>query len=171
MTSIRVVFWLCMLWFVHCVTGQNHSIKQFAPQTMAYVEECNNVTEIVGYWSLAMHTNSDVYYRNVDQLHVTLKDLESHCGSRGKESVCAQVMSNFKERLRVITENERVIKNKTAVLEKRGIGLVLLGAAIGTASALVYNWIRDSSKTDGLRALLDKQKSVIELATLQIGGL
>lgn len=145
------------------VSGQNYTINQFAPETMAYVESCNNVSEVRGYWQLALHTDLNIYYNDVDNLHQSVKNLENQCKNRSDKSVCAQVISNFKNRLRLITEYERTIKNKMAVRNKRGIGLFLLGTAMGATGTLVYNWIYDKVNTANLQALLDKQTSVIDL--------
>lgn len=87
----------CTSLFLFTPISANYTIHQFTPQTTAYVEECNNVTEITGYWNLAFHTNLDIHFNNVDQLHESIKSLRTQCKNRTQNSICLQVMLNFEK--------------------------------------------------------------------------
>lgn len=147
---------------IYTVTGQNHSINQFKPNSVAYIEDCGDVSEIASYWNLAIRTNLDVFYQNVDQLHSSFHDLKKQCRFDKENSICEQVILNFEKRLQTITQNEKAIKNKIAMRNKRGLGMFALGAILG---GLVYKWVINPTDTANLQSLLDKQTSVIDFGS------
>lgn len=129
--SILVTMRMCFV-YLFTPASANYTITPFAPQTMAYVEECNSVGRITGYWNLALHTNLEVFYSNVDQLHESMKDFRDKCQKAEKNSICSRVITKFETRLQQITNYERAIRNNMATRSKRSFGLFLLGAALGT---------------------------------------
>lgn len=159
---------LCMFFCTTPVAGQNFSVIQFSSQAVAYIEPCKNVSEIVGYWNLAVHTNLDAYYREIDHLHESLRGVEVRCNQRKNSSICAQVISNYWKRLNTITEYEKAIKNKMVSRNKRGVGAMLIGSIIGVAGSMAYNWVSGLFAANDQGALLEKQTSVIDLATQKI---
>lgn len=165
--SIFVTVCLCFV-YLFTPTSANYTITPFAPQTMAYVEKCNNVNRITGYWNLALHTNLDVFYGNVDQLHESMKEFRDKCKNAEKNSVCSQVMAKFENRLQQITNYERAIRNNMATRSKRSLGLFLLGAALGTVGPILMNYITSPFQTAQLRELLDKQTTVVDLAVQSV---
>lgn len=115
---------------------------------MAYTENCGNITEISGYWNLALHFNVENYYHDVDQLHESLNHLEKICRTEISNSICTRVLMHFEQKLQIITANERIIKNKMSIHEKRAAGMLNLGSVIGATGTMLYNWIFNSQNTE-----------------------
>lgn len=163
--SIQSILWTVIflsIYFFTPVFG-NYSINNFPSQTMAYVEQCNNVTEITGYWNLALHTNLDNYYHDVDKLHESMNHLGTICQNETNNSICTQVLVHFGQKLNSITTMERFIKNEISIRDKRAAEMLILGSVSGATSTMIYNWITNSQKSEYQMELLEKQTSVIDL--------
>lgn len=163
--SILVAMVLCFLSLFTPAHAHDFSIQPFATGTTAYLEKCNNVTEITGYWNLALHTNLDNYYRDVDNLHEALDHLESLCLNG---TVCTQVTTLFKRKLDIINTNERFIKNEISIRGKRSMGMFVLGSLLGATGISLYNWILNSREIRYQNELLEKQTSIIDLTVQQL---
>lgn len=159
--TFALVF-LCFGYLFSPVTA-NITDTRFDPQTTAYIETCDNTTEITGYWHLAIHRNIDSFYHDVDALHESVRHLDSSCQKASNNSVCSQVLQYFKQKLNKITSNERLIKNEVSLRNRRGVGMLLLGSALGTTGTMLYDWITNAFETAQQSELLDKQISVIDL--------
>lgn len=93
-------FWFLMICLMICITPTvaNEEVEHFHPNTVAYVEKYRNVSEITWYWNMAVHTNLDTHYRDIDNIYETLDDLERRCKRRTENSVFTQVISNDRKR-------------------------------------------------------------------------
>lgn len=156
-------FFFLLFGYFFTPVAANYTNTQFAPQTTAYVEMCENVTEITGYWNLAVHRNLDNFYHDIDTLHESMKHLRSICEKEANNSICTQVLNFFEQKLVGITVNEQIIKNEMSIRDRRGLGMMALGSFLGTTGALIYNWITKSQEDTFQTELLEKHTSVIGL--------
>lgn len=156
-------FFFLLFGYLFTPIAANYTNIQFDPHTTAYIEPCNNVTEITGYWNLAVHRNVDNFYHDVDTLHASVNHLKSFCKKEANNSICSQVLNFFEQKLTDITMNEQIIRNEMNVRDRRGLGLLALGSALGATGAIIYNWITKSQEDAFQTELLDQHTSIIGL--------
>lgn len=150
----------------------DYVVNNFPKNTSVYVEECNPVYRINGYWNLITFNNLSVYTDQLSKLNESITNLKENCEHIQQKEYCLQVANNFFDRLNEISSNQNAVSEiKLKQKRKRAAGAIVLSTLAGIAGSKIIDYIFNQGSTNNeeyTKELLKEQTSIIKLTEKQL---